>query len=206
MKSLARLALKVINGLRRRLEWLLARPTIWSLRSAGRGIVARHGLRIDNPDCVSIGDGVDIAEHCWISTPKSDRELGKPERALEPRVTIGSGTYIGRFFFISCISRIEIGERVVIADNVFIGDNAHGHARRDLPILDQYMHSPGPVSIGAGAWIGTGACILANVRIGKNCVIGANAVVTKDVPDFHVAAGIPARALRTVDGAPSSRS
>lgn len=198
--SPALLLLRAVNGIRRRWEYAASRPTIWALRSAGRGIVARHGLRIDEPGCVSIGDGVYIAEHCWISSPKSDRELGGPERALEPSVSIGAGCYIGRFFFISCIDRVEIGERAVIADSVFIGDNAHGHARRDLPILDQYLVPKGPVFIGPGTWIGNGACILPNVRIGRNCVIGSNSVVTKDVPDFHVAAGIPARVLRTVDG------
>ena len=53
--------------------------------------------------------------------------------------------------------------------------------------------------IGEGSWIGTNAVIIGNVRIGKHSVIGANAVVTKDIPDYSVAVGIPARVVRQFD-------
>ncbi|MDR3548197.1 MAG: DapH/DapD/GlmU-related protein, partial [Candidatus Pacebacteria bacterium] len=53
------------------------------------------------------------------------------------------------------------------------------------------------VEIGDGSFIGYGAVILPNVRIGKRAVIGANSVVTHDVPDFSVVAGSPAKVIRT---------
>ena len=53
----------------------------------------------------------------------------------------------------------------------------------------------GKVRIGSGSWIGENACIL-GVIIGKQCVIGANSVVTKDIPDYSVAVGIPAKVIK----------
>ena len=55
------------------------------------------------------------------------------------------------------------------------------------------------VTIGDGTWIGINACVMGNVRIGKNCVIGANSVVTGDVPDYAVAVGSPARIVKLLD-------
>jgi acetyltransferase-like isoleucine patch superfamily enzyme len=52
------------------------------------------------------------------------------------------------------------------------------------------------VIIGSGTWLGTNAVVVGNVRIGRNCVIGANSVVTKDIPDYCIAAGIPAKIIR----------
>ena len=61
------------------------------------------------------------------------------------------------------------------------------------------MFSPGPVSIGDGSWLGIKVAVMPNVSIGKGCVIGANSVVTRDVPDYHIAAGAPARVIKAVD-------
>ena len=52
------------------------------------------------------------------------------------------------------------------------------------------------IEIGEGTWIGINAVIVGNIRIGKHCVIGANSVVTKDIPDYCVAVGIPVRVIR----------
>lgn len=54
------------------------------------------------------------------------------------------------------------------------------------------------VLIGDGSYIGINTVIVGNVKIGKHCVIGANSVVTKDVPDYSVAVGIPARVIKNI--------
>lgn len=54
------------------------------------------------------------------------------------------------------------------------------------------------MSIGDGSYIGINTVIVGNVKIGKHCVIGANSVVTKDVPDYSVAVGIPARVIKNI--------
>ena len=56
-----------------------------------------------------------------------------------------------------------------------------------------------PILIKKGAWIGAGASILPGVSIGKYAIVGAGAIVTKDVPDYGVAVGIPAKIVKTLD-------
>jgi acetyltransferase-like isoleucine patch superfamily enzyme len=60
------------------------------------------------------------------------------------------------------------------------------------------------ISIGDGSWIGSGAIILDGVRIGRNVVVGAGAVVTKDIPDYCIAVGNPARVIRNLRTDPLS--
>lgn len=57
-----------------------------------------------------------------------------------------------------------------------------------------------PVSIGRDSWIGGGVSIMAGVNIGKGCTIGAGSVVTRDIPDFSVAVGVPAKVVKTLQG------
>jgi len=82
--------------------------------------------------------------------------------------------------------------------HVFIADHNHDYKNINIPICQKGERAkPGDmVKIGDGTRIGTNAVIVGNVCIGKNCVIDANSVVTKDIPDFCVAAGIPARIIR----------
>ena len=60
------------------------------------------------------------------------------------------------------------------------------------------MTDPRPVRVGLGTWLGIGVVVLPGVTIGQGCVVGANAVVTSDLPDYAIAAGVPARVLRTM--------
>ena len=66
-------------------------------------------------------------------------------------------------------------------------------------MIDQGIVQNGQkVFIGEGSYIGINAVIVGNVRIGKHCVVGANSVVTKDVPDYCVAVGSPARVIKDI--------
>jgi len=112
---------------------------------------------------------------------------------------IGAGTWIGDDFEVSCNNSIEIGKNVLIGRRVFIGDTIHQYGNIDKPVITQPMSENGYVKIEDDCWIGTGACILPNVIIGKHSVIGANAVVTKDVPPYSVAVGIPAKVIKKYD-------
>lgn len=80
---------------------------------------------------------------------------------------------------------------------MYITDCDHEYRDINVPVIDQGIVRRGQmVSIGEGSYIGINAVIVGNVKIGKHCVIGANSVVTKDVPDYCVAVGSPARVIK----------
>ena len=113
---------------------------------------------------------------------------------------IGEHVYIGEDLIIidelDDRGRVRIGNRVAIAERVtlVISSNANfSEIRRFVKDVHGY------IQIGDDAWLGTGAIILPNVRIGNGAIVGAGSVVTKDVPDFTVVMGIPAKAIRRID-------
>ncbi len=91
--------------------------------------------------------------------------------------------------------RVTIGSNVLVGPNVVMRSRNHVHSRKDIPIRDQ-GHMGGPIVIGDDVWIGANAVILPDVTIGSGAVIGAGAVVTKDVPGYALAGGVPAKVIR----------
>ena len=202
--------LGLMNRCKRLTAYVASLPYRQALRHIGKNVVLSRGFTVNNPECVSIGDNVFFHEHCWLSMLVLNEQRGSAAVPLQPVLRIGNNAYIGRFATFACMQEISIGDDVMMADRVFVGDCLHGFKSRELPIKDQYLFSTGPVRIGNGSWIGTNVSIMPNVSIGRNCVIGANSVVTSDIPDFHIAAGAPARILRAVDaprtGMPATQS
>ena len=110
---------------------------------------------------------------------------------------IGKGSEIGERCRISIANSLVIGEKVLLSPNVYITDCDHEYRNIDIPVIDQGIVQKGQkVSIGEGSYIGINAVIAGDVKIGKHCVIGANSVVTKDIPDYCVAVGSPARVIK----------
>ena len=109
------------------------------------------------------------------------------------KVEIGDNTYFGKFFILSCLKKIIIGENCMIGAYVQIIDSKHKTKRNEL------LKNQGDISlsikIGNDVWIGSGAKILA-ANIGNGAIIGANAVVTKDVPEYAIVVGVPAKIIR----------
>lgn len=106
-------------------------------------------------------------------------------------------------------TRNRIAGNVIIEDNVLFGpDNficsyTHTFEDPDIPIMNQKevpinKNGHKELKIGEGSWIGTHTAILGDVHIGKHCVIGANSVVTKDISDYCVAAGNPAKVIKHI--------
>ena len=190
------------NRCKRMTAFVASFPYRRAFRHIGRNVVLSRGFSANNPECVSIGDNVFFHEYCWLSMLVRNEQRGSPGVGLTPTLKFGDNCYIGRFATFACMREITVGNDVMMADRVFVGDCFHGFKDRELPIKDQYLFSTGPVRIGDGTWIGTNVSIMPNVTIGRNCVIGANSVVTSDIPDFNVAAGAPARILRAVDATP----
>ena len=155
---------------------------------------------------VQAGKNVYIGKNCALK--------GKSNIVLEDGVTvrpytqiwsgggtvrIGKGSEIGERCRISIANSLEIGEKVLLSPNVYITDCDHEYRDVDVPVIDQGIVQRGQkVSIGEGSYIGINAVIVGNVRIGRHCVVGANSVVTKDVPDYCVAVGSPAKVIKNM--------
>ncbi len=110
------------------------------------------------------------------------------------RIQIGEDTRLNRGCTLTSYAQILIGDFTIIGEFVSIRDANHGLARGE-PMRYQ-PHTVEEINIGRDVWIGRGSCILPGVTIGEGAVIGANSVVTKDVPDFGIAAGVPARVIK----------
>ena len=91
---------------------------------------------------------------------------------------------------------ISVGDYVMIGPNVCIASSSHNHKDIKTPI-SVLGHKMKPVRIKSGVWIGANATILGGVTIGRGSVVGAGAVVTKDVDDFTIVAGVPAKNIGT---------
>lgn len=154
----------------------------------GFGSVIISPLRIDGKENIMIGKAVIIRYKTWLAATA----IKPGDKAL---LSIGNGSCIGNFNHIYATKSIIIGTKVLTADKVYISDNLHGYEDISTAILDQPVKQNNEVVIGDGTWVGENVCIL-GVTIGKNCVIGANAVVTKNLPDFSVAVGNPARIIK----------
>jgi carbonic anhydrase/acetyltransferase-like protein (isoleucine patch superfamily) len=116
-------------------------------------------------------------------------------------ISVGDRCLIGKGSGIVGHLEIVIGNDVWTGHHVYITDQNHGYADRDLPISMQVMPER-PVSIGDGSWLGHGTVVLPGATIGRHVVIGANSVVTGNIPDYSVAAGVPARVLKTIGPSP----
>ena len=73
---------------------------------------------------------------------------------------------------------------------------SHRHDRTDIPMMDQGFEEERPVFVGNDVWLGDRVIILPGVHIGDGCIIGAGSVVTRDIPPYSVAAGVPAKVIK----------
>ncbi len=157
----------------------------------GRGSLIKHPAKIWNKRSIEIGKSVFIAENSFLSVVKTEN--------TRPMLSIGDNVCIGSNVHISCSRRIIIEDSVLMSDRVFIGDGIHSFDDPATPVINQEMKFLGEVVIKKGSFIGINSVILPGVTIGQNSIVGASSVVTKDVPDFTVVAGNPARIIKRYD-------
>ncbi len=107
------------------------------------------------------------------------------------KIFVGNQVDIGEFCHIRAGGNLRIGNRVLIASHAIITTQGH-----PLEPPRWGVTKESPISIGDDVWIGAGAVVLPGVRVGDGAVISAGAVVTRDVPDNSVVAGVPAKEIR----------
>jgi acetyltransferase-like isoleucine patch superfamily enzyme len=152
-------------------------------RCAGHGLRVGPGVVLHHPETMEFGDDVSIASHATI------------QGRFDGTCKIGNKVWIGPNSYFDA-RNLVIEDYAGIGPGVKVLGSAHTGEPLDVPIITTNLLIR-PVVIGFGADVGTGSVILPGIRLGAHSMIGAGAVVTHDVPDYAVVAGVPARILRS---------
>jgi acetyltransferase-like isoleucine patch superfamily enzyme len=154
--------------------------------SCGRGLRVERGFRLRQ----RLHAGIAFGANVYFG---KDVTLDCLEGAT---LHIGDSVTFTQGIFISCCKGVEIGSWALIGEYTSIRDANHDHSDLSRPIAWQPMIA-GPIRIGSDVWVGRGCAILSGVTIGDGAVIGANSVVARDIPEMAIAAGAPAKPIRS---------
>ena len=166
----------------------------------------------------SCGDNLDLNSRSYCFADKlgnvvigdNCRIYGKVLSQDDGKISIGNNTCIYERSFVGSVNSISIGKCVIISNHVHIFDN-NNHptspkVREEMSMggFDgdpwRWKHSTSkPVVIEDNVWIGEYSAVMKGVRIGKGSIVAAHSVVTKDVPPYSVAAGNPARVVKSIE-------
>ncbi|NJL49063.1 MAG: acyltransferase [Leptolyngbyaceae cyanobacterium SM2_5_2] len=167
------------------------------------------GVFFYNPKSISLGHRVRVERFVRILNFEPDSKILLSDRVIvsqnveirvhtqagkNGQIKIGSNTYIGPFSYLSG-EYISIGKNCLIAPYVGIFANNHVFEDPSCPICEQ-GHTYQGIVIEDDCWIGAGTKILDGVSIGQGSVVGAGSVVTKDLPPYSVAVGVPAKVIK----------
>lgn len=156
----------------------------------GKGMTIEDGCFI-NALCkngVKIGDNFSLGRNGIIECTGVIRELGD-------ELIIGNDVGIAANAFISVRGKVEIGNSCIFGPGVKIFSENHNFNDLEIPIFLQGATKKG-VKIGEDCWVGANVTILDGVKIGKKVVIAAGSVVNKDIPDYSIIGGVPAKILK----------
>jgi acetyltransferase-like isoleucine patch superfamily enzyme len=138
---------------------------------------------------LEVGEHTLFEPHVWITAPG------------DARVRIGSQSFLNIGVMVAAHRLVEIGDHCMFANGCFVTDANHRFDDLDKPVPWQGFTSKGTTHVGDNVWCGANVVITSGVTVGERCMVGANSVVTRDLPPFSVAAGVPAAVLTTVGGA-----
>jgi len=178
------------------------------LARMGKSLYIQTGVELINASCIEIGDHVKILRDVRLNAfaPNSKICLGNRvclDRGVDINlvtdegncyVEIGEWTYLGPYSCMAGPGHIKIGKSCLIASHTGIYANNHSFADPTRYIWEQGITRKGIV-IEDDCWLGTGVKVLDGVTIGQGSVVGAGAVVTKDIPPYSVAVGIPSKVI-----------
>ena len=149
----------------------------------GANVVFEPGAMAFHAEQIELGDNVYVGHYAIL------------KGYYRNRMVIGNNVWIGQQVFLHSAGGLVIGNNVGIGPGVKVTTSRHEERGRELSILEAPVELH-PVTIGDDCNIGVNAVILPGVTIGRGAQVGAGAVVTKDVADYAVVAGVPARVLR----------
>jgi acetyltransferase-like isoleucine patch superfamily enzyme len=174
-------------------RWLVTQ-WLWRLRlgALGRRSILFRPLLISGARRISIGTCTSIRDGARLEV------VERADVDWTPSLRIGNHVNIEQGVHIVCHCEVTIGDHVSITPYCAIVDTDHPYDPPDaLPKIGARLPlRRSRVVIGAGSFIGAHSMILPNVTIGRGCVVGAGSVVTRDLPDYCVAVGAPARIVK----------
>jgi len=135
---------------------------------------------------LEIGEHTLLEPHVWLTTGDSGR------------IRIGRGTFLNVAGMVASVELVEIGDHCMLANGCFITDGNHRFDDFEQPVTWQGFSTKGPTRIADNVWCGANVVITSGVTIGERCVIGANSVVNRDLPPYSLAAGAPAKVLKSL--------
>ena len=176
------------------------------LGSCGRNVTFGQNVVLRHPHKIRIGSNVIVDDNCCLDAKGTDNR----------GIDLEDGVFIGRNTILSCkngnihleehanlgfnceifsAGDVRVGKDVLFAAYVYLVGGDHIYERTDIPVSHQGRTSAG-ITVGEGCWLGAHVVVADGVRIGNHAIIGAGGVVLKDIPDYYVAAGVPARPLK----------
>jgi acetyltransferase-like isoleucine patch superfamily enzyme len=174
---------------RNALPWNRARIH-WHFMRAGafvRWPVEGNVLEMLREGRLELGEGALLEPGVWLTGP------------APARIRIGAGSFLNRNVMVAAVELVEIGEHCMFANGCFVTDGNHRFDDPEKPVPWQGFTSKGPTRVGDNVWCGANVVITSGVTVGERCVIGANSVVTQDVPAYSIAAGSPAKVIKSVE-------
>ena len=174
----------------------------------GRGVTIGRNVVIRQPQRIFIGDNVIIDDNVVLDAKgDGDQAIVIGDDSIIGRNTIlsckGGTIRLGRRVNISCNCTLISETRMVLEDRVLVAGHCyliaggnHGLDRVDVPIVENPMTQKGGVVVEQNSWLGAQATVLDGVRVGRDAVVAAGAVVTRGVEAYAVVAGVPARLVR----------
>ncbi len=151
----------------------------------GRRVMIGEGCFVDAHSLtgrITLGDDVWLSRGCYILA----------QRGVEVR--IDDRAYVGHRCLLYGTGGIHVGCDVLMANDVQLICGNHTFARRDLPIRAQPAVEQ-PIEIGDDVWLGASVIVLGGVTVGKGSVVGAGSVVTRSLPPYSIARGVPAKVV-----------
>lgn len=168
--------------------------------SFGTNVVLRH------PHKIFIGDNVVVDDNCLLDAKGTDNK----------GIVIGNGVFIGRNTILSCkngdiflddnvnmgfnceivsANEVKVGKNVLFAAYTYLICGDHDFDRVDIPISEQGRIARG-IYVEENVWFGAGVKVLDGITIKRDSIIGTGSVVTKDIPEFSIAVGAPAKVIK----------
>ncbi|GAU07360.1 acyltransferase [Desulfoplanes formicivorans] len=183
------------------------RPFIYSIifNKIDSGCLIESGVRFEIPKKITLGKNVFIGESCWVGTGTGEGniEIGKNSfiahrstlAAQGGNLCIKEHVHVSRGSYINGIGNVTIGNDCMIGPNVVIISGTHNYNDVTIPIRKQGSTKK-QIVIEDNVWLAANVNVMPGVTIGEGSVIGAGAVVTKDIPSYSIAVGVPARIIK----------